>query len=138
MLVQYYFAYGSNIDKIQMKHRCPFSYRIGVATLKDYKVFTSHKSKSWKGGVFSIKEEIGSEVKGLLWEITPEDLVSLDHYEGYPSVYDRRELEVVLENGVKRQAIVYISNRIENVEVSEIYLNHCEEAAKNEGFSINL
>jgi gamma-glutamylcyclotransferase (GGCT)/AIG2-like uncharacterized protein YtfP len=121
MLVQYYFAY-----------------RIGVATLKDYKVFTSHKSKSWKGGVFSIKEEIGSEVKGLLWEITPEDLVSLDHYEGYPSVYDRRELEVVLENGVKRQAIVYISNRIENVEVSEIYLNHCEEAAKNEGFSINL
>ena len=143
-LTTYYFAYGSNIDEDQMLSRCPYSMKVYKGFLKGHKLFASHNSKYWKGGVFSIKEQENSMVYGIIYEITPEDLENLDRYEGYPTVYDRKEMEIdvlVGKNGKKKtlNCITYISNRIEpDTIVSENYLYHCEEAADKEGISLLL
>jgi len=143
MNTYYYFAYGSNIDEDQFIHRCPYAMKKGIGFLKGYKLFTSHYSRMWEGGVFSIKEKEKSMVYGVLWEITLNDLHNLDYYEGYPIYYDRKYLNINIigKNNEKKRtqsAIVYISNKIEDVDISEKYLYHCQEAAKKEGITILL
>lgn len=55
----------------------------------------------------------GTQVNGWIWEIEPEDLTSLDHYEGsdqQPPFYIRKEVKVHLDRGGIVLAQVYVGN----------------------------
>ncbi len=94
-----YFAYGSNLNKEQMKARCPGATSLGPATLKNHRlIFRS---------VADIEPAKGREVQGGLWLITDQCLEGLDRYEGYPNLYLRRWTEVHLPGGDTRRAIIY-------------------------------
>jgi hypothetical protein len=70
-----YFAYGSNLDKGQMKRRC-----------QDAKPFHLFKMEDWKlvfRGVADIVPSPGDKVSGGLWVISDNDELALDRYEGY-------------------------------------------------------
>ena len=95
-----YFAYGSNLDESQMRYRTPGARLVGRARLADYRLVFR--------GVADIEPAPGKLVDGKLWSITTNDLRSLDRYEGYPYLYDRRELKVVRADGQVVEAIVYI------------------------------
>jgi len=94
-----YFAYGSNMNREQMKERCPDSVLIGKAVLSNYKIAFTIFSKKRNCGCADIIPSDGDEVWGLLYKISPEDLKKLDREEGHPKHYKRFQVFVTNEHG---------------------------------------
>lgn len=103
-----YFAYGSNLDKEQMKKRCPQCRPVTTAVLPNYKLIFSGWSRTWRGGVATIQPFRGDKVKGAVYEISEKDLARLDNYEGYPSYYTRTNVRVFDEVGKAFDAFTYV------------------------------
>jgi hypothetical protein len=99
-----YSAYGSNMNIEQMNMRCPNAKLIGVGTIKNYRLTFRGKSR----GVANIEKQVESIVPVVLWEITAKCEKALDIYEGYPRLYDKRNVEVINEKGEIVEAFVYI------------------------------
>lgn len=103
----FYFAYGSNLNTNQMKQRCPSSKPLDIGCLKGYRLDFTHRSSGWAGGVADIVEDQNSEVWGLIYEVSMEDLYQLDDYEGYPDVYTRFQTSVKTKSGKTLKVWVY-------------------------------
>jgi len=130
-----YFAYGSNLNKIQMQGRCPGARPIKTVTLKDYTL--TFKSNRRNNGVATIIPCPGSEVPGALWEITPACLVALDRYEGYPWLYDRYEFDVVDSAGETIKAMSYaMVGELVHAKPSGFYYSVIQKGYKN--FKLDL
>jgi gamma-glutamylcyclotransferase (GGCT)/AIG2-like uncharacterized protein YtfP len=97
--MQYYFAYGSNMDFQQMKDRCPDSFIVGEGELRDFQLEFNIFSAKRRCGCADIVHSLGNSVWGLIYQLTPEDLSSLDKYEGCPDNYKRIEVTVVKRDG---------------------------------------
>lgn len=101
-----YVAYGSNLNKEQMKHRCPTAKLYGTGTIEDYEL-------QFKGtpqcAFATIAPKEGASVPVAVWEIQPRDEAALDRYEGYPSHYFKQNVPVQLD-GEEVTAMVYIMN----------------------------
>lgn len=52
--------------------------------------------------------DAGASIVGEVVEVA--DLRPLDRYEGYPSLYDRREVEIVMDDNTRATAWVYLFN----------------------------
>jgi gamma-glutamylcyclotransferase (GGCT)/AIG2-like uncharacterized protein YtfP len=76
-----YFAYGANMSKRSMSHRCPNAKPVKAFYLLDWRLMFSHHA--------TIVPAAGTAVPGCLWEITEECERSLDHFEGYPNYYNK-------------------------------------------------
>src|SRR4030042_2012296 len=83
-----YFAYASNLNKQQMKQRCPDAKPRFQDVLPNYKLIFTGCAREWKGGTASIKPVRGEKVAGAVYEISEKDLRRLDRYEDYPTTYD--------------------------------------------------
>jgi len=106
-----YFAYGSNLNKQQMKQRCPDAKPRFQAVLPNYKLIFTGWSREWKGGTASVKPVRGEKVAGAVYEISEKDLRRLDRYEDYPTTYDHINVLVIKDDGVASNAITYIKRR---------------------------
>lgn len=95
-----YFAYGSNLNLLQMKGRCPEAQPIGRAVLPGHKL-------TFRGVADVIPAGQGHSVPGAAWAITSKCLKALDLYEGYPNFYDRKKEKITMEDGQVYDAIVY-------------------------------
>jgi len=127
----YYFAYGSNMNFKQMKHRCQCVRFIKRGYLKNYKFVYDGYSKLRKGAVANVIPEDGEKVWGGLFEIDEKCLNNLDRYEGYPAYYERKELEVLDEDGNKYPAWVYLRDPKKQGEPAEDYKNTILDGAKD-------
>lgn len=97
-----YIAYGSNMNLEQMDYRCPNSYVVGNGKLKGWKlVFNVHAD------VIKTNNE-NDVVPVVVWNIADSDWEKLDMYEGYPSYYIKKTVNVILDNGKTEKAIVYV------------------------------
>jgi len=119
-----YFAYGMNTNLASMAARCPTARSLGSATLPNHEFrFAIHAD---------ILDNLEMDTHGVLWDITEQDLQSLDRLEGYPHYYDRK-LVRVHHNGQLIEAIAYYmqpgeqdqlpNNSYYNI-VKEGYLEH--------------
>ena len=80
----YYFAYGSNMNWEQMQRRCPSTRFVSVASLKDYRFAIARHSRLRNCGTANIFPDSGSEVWGIVYDISEPDLIILDSFEdGY-------------------------------------------------------
>jgi len=104
----YYFAYASNLNKKQMQERAPGAKPRFTAVLPNYKLVFSGWSRQWHGGVATIRPMKGEKVAGGVYEITEQDLARLDKAEGYPAVYDRREVTVFTDEDAAIKAVAYL------------------------------
>ncbi|MCK5430890.1 MAG: gamma-glutamylcyclotransferase, partial [Anaerolineales bacterium] len=104
----YYFAYGLNLDRQQMKERCPKSQPKFSAKLHHYKLVFSGWSRQWHGGTASIKPIRGERLHGAIYQVSESDIARLDSYEGFPTTYDRINIIVNTEIGDAVQAFTYI------------------------------
>ena len=130
----YYFAYGSNLSKKQMKERCPDSKPMFVATLPNYKLVFVGWARRWRGGVAGIKPFRGEKVLGAIYELSERDLRRLDKYEGYPDSYNRLNVTVFDENGKPVEAVTYIkSGQLEETQPSMEYLSVMQQGCKDWG-----
>ena len=76
---RYYIAYGSNLNVQQMRWRCPGARIIGTAELQDYRLlFKGSKT----GSYLTVEPEKGCTVPVAVWEVTEQDELALDRYEG--------------------------------------------------------
>lgn len=82
-----YFAYGSNLNWEQMKRRCPDCFPTAKATLKKWRLQFR--------GPLDIEPDENSEVQGVVFNISDQDLKNLDRYEGYPSCYIRKMVTLI-------------------------------------------
>ena len=101
---QLYFAYGSNMNLNQMVLRCPEAERIESVQAEGYRLAFR------ASGVATILPEKGSRVEGVLWRISADDERSLDRYEGYPRLYGKEEIRVLLPDGSQVSTMAYCMN----------------------------
>lgn len=116
-----YGAYGSNINIEQMSHRCPKAKVIGTGILQDYKLTFRGRYK----GVANIEPCKNKAVPIVLWEISEECERALDIYEGYPSLYIKDEVEVIVENRIIKTMVYIMAKEYTDMVAapSEYYFN---------------
>jgi phage replication-related protein YjqB (UPF0714/DUF867 family) len=100
-----YFAYGSNLCVRQMALRCPDAADPRPAVLSDHDWLINQR------GVATVEPFAGNEVHGVLWQVTSDDLATLDSAEGVPVRYRRDRLTVHTDDGPS-PAWVYIDHRV--------------------------
>ena len=135
---RYYLAYGSNLNVRQMMIRCPSARMIGTATIEDYRLmFKGSKT----GSYLTIEPEGGCSVPVGVWEVSEADELALDRYEGFPTFYYKKELELPI-TGIRtgkvrrRKAFVYIMHEDRLLGVpSNMYMRICMEGYFNFGFN---
>ena len=79
-----YFAYGSNLNRYQMKKRCKYSRFIKKMIIKNYTL--TFKTRY---GAADIEKNRGKKVYGGLYDISKYDEKKLDIYEEYPTLYKK-------------------------------------------------
>ena len=94
-----YLAYGSNLNHNQMTERCPNSKFIGASFLEGWTLLFK--------GAATIRENEKSVVPVGLFEITQECEKSLDVYEDFPRLYDKKVVEIEFNSG-KLKAMTYV------------------------------
>jgi len=130
----YYFAYGSNLSKKQMRERCPESKPRLIAILPNYKLVFTDWSRQWRGGVATIKRFSGEKVLGATYEITESDLRRLDKYEGYPQSYSRIKVIVFDDNNQPIEAMTYIkAGQLKEAPPSKEYLAVIQQGYRDWG-----
>ncbi|MFI5510342.1 poly-gamma-glutamate hydrolase family protein [Mycobacterium sp. NPDC051804] len=121
-----YFAYGSNVCVRQMAQRCPGAVDPRPATLADHDWLINER------GVATVEQFDGSQVHGVMWQLTDNDLATLDSAEGVPVRYRRDRLTVHTDDG-SHQAWVYIDHRVEPGPPREGYLERIIDGALHHG-----
>ena len=79
-----YFAYGSNLNHLQMKRRCKDSVFLKKIYLKNFKLTFRSKYRA-----ADIEPKKNSTVPGGLFEISQSDEKKLDIYEDFPNLYKK-------------------------------------------------
>jgi len=82
--MNYYFAYGSNLHRLQMKKRCPRCRYIKKYVLNNYSL--TFRSKY---GAADIERKKNKKVYGVLYMISKSEEKRLDIYEEYPTLYKK-------------------------------------------------
>lgn len=121
-----YFAYGSNLCVRQMAQRCPDATDPQPATLADHDWLINER------GVATVEPFTGSEVHGVIWQVSDRDLATLDSAEGVPLRYRRDRLTVATGNGPS-PAWVYIDHRVEPGPPRAGYLERILDGARHHG-----
>jgi hypothetical protein len=78
-----YFAFGSNMDREQMKRRCPSHKVLGRAYLSDFDLCFPRRSPSRGCGTAGIRPAKGAGVWGVVYALEASDWASLNDAEGY-------------------------------------------------------
>lgn len=100
----------------QMNERCPHSNRIGIGELLGHELMFPRYSKKRNCGVASVEPNGKTSVWGVLFELTDEDLASLDKSEDYradrnnwENGYNRQTCIVRLMDGTTFECITYVA-----------------------------
>ena len=93
------FAYGSNMDCAQMRERCPSTKFVCIASFKDHQLAFTRKSRNRGCGVADVVSSHGKTVWGVVFDISENDLLTLDRNEGVNSNSYVRRTETIFQNG---------------------------------------
>lgn len=135
---RYYIAYGSNLNVAQMKVRCPSARIIGTSRIPDYQLLFKG---SRTGSYLTIERKPGAEVPVAVWEISPEDELELDRYEGFPAFYYKKEMTLPIKgirSGItrSRNVFVYIMHEERSLGIpSRYYVHVCLAGYRFFGFN---
>lgn len=134
--MKYYIAYGSNLNKAQMAVRCPDALAIGTAEMKNTKMVFRSNAKGF--GVATLEKESGCSVPIAIWAISASDEKKLDAYEGYPNLYTKKKVKIVLA-GNTEEAMIYImtSGHMETYP-SRAYYETIKQGYIDFGFNVHL
>lgn len=125
-------SYGSNLNLKQMEKRCPHSKVYGKGILKGYRLLFKGKEN---GAFLTIVPHEGSQIPVGIWDIDPRDIDALDHYEDYPSLYGKEDLQVEMDTGETISAMAYVMNDKESLNrPSEEYHQAVLNGYKDFGF----
>lgn len=129
---KFYVAYGSNLNKRQMRFRCPNAVPFMSGELKDYELLFKG---SLTGAYATVEPKKGASVPVGLWIIDAEDERFLDRYEGYPTFYYKKDVQITTKDG-NVTAMVYIMDERRRIGTpTEDYVNVCLEGYDDFGLN---
>ncbi len=103
-----YFSYGSFLDYETLKKHCPNAKYVGKAILPNWEIQFNFLSRTYMGGVTGVEPAVAKLVRGVIYEISNEELLHLDSIEGVPEgIYYRQTIYVVEESGKAVKAATY-------------------------------
>jgi gamma-glutamylcyclotransferase (GGCT)/AIG2-like uncharacterized protein YtfP len=129
--MKHYFAYGANMDLDTMFDRCPNVTFIEAGELTGYRFIINTR------GVASIVPDVNSSVSGIIWTITEDDEVFLDHFEGVKGgLYTKHTVTVgeIIESNM-HDCLVYVASDSKEGKPIEGYFTNIIKWAKNYRFS---
>ena len=134
---RFYIAYGSNLNIRQMRMRCPGARVIGTSEVRDYELlFKGSKT----GSYLTIEPKAGASVPVAVWEVSEQNELALDHYEGFPDFYYKAEMVLPIK-GIRsgkvrrRRVFVYIMHEERSLGLpSARYVQVCREGYDAFGF----
>lgn len=136
MLRKYYLAYGSNLNLIQMKRRCPSFKIIDKINLPGYKLV--YKGKEDNYAYLTIERCENSYVPLALFSISLLDTIILDNYEGYPFSYLKKKFTVEV-NGKNKDAFLYVMNSDNDYHIpSKEYVEICKKGYNDFNFDESI
>ena len=119
-----YFAYGSNLNHLQMKRRCKDSIFLKKINLKDFRLTFRSKYRA-----ADIEPKKNSIVPGGLFEISKSDEKKLDLYEDFPVLYNK-----IYFKYYNQKVMTYIMNKKTYFRYpTEKYLNVIKQGYKDCG-----
>ena len=111
-MAKLYVAYGSNLNKNQMRGRCPESEFVGTGVVENYEL---QFKGSLHGAHATIAPKEGSSVPVGVWKIQKRDESRLDLYEGYNPkgycYYNKEQIPVKMGDGSSLTGMVYIMDQ---------------------------
>jgi gamma-glutamylcyclotransferase (GGCT)/AIG2-like uncharacterized protein YtfP len=119
------------MDWQQMQRRCPSAKFISVARLADYRFAIARHSRLRNCGTANIFAEHGSEVWGVVYDVSAEDLLKLDVFE---DGYRREKVSVSASNNgnAAYEVLVYIAQKEEKVPLpNAAYKRHLIDGARH-------
>jgi gamma-glutamylcyclotransferase (GGCT)/AIG2-like uncharacterized protein YtfP len=128
-----YFAYGSNMDPLQMRVRCPGARPIGAAKLAQHRWLIN------TDGYATVVPSAQDTVYGVLWQVTTGHLAALDEYEGVAEgIYWRTEAMVEpMSGGTAIRALIYHARSEKEGKPVPEYMEHILRTAKEFSFPGN-
>nr|WP_320948945.1 gamma-glutamylcyclotransferase family protein [Enterocloster bolteae] len=126
-----YVAYGSNLSLTQMSRRCPTARVIGLAELMDYELlFRGRRENAFA----TVEPKQGSHVPVMIWRLQGDDELALDRYEGYPHLYEKKQVQVSIGRE-QMEAMIYVMTPGQSFgRPSSLYLGIIQEGYRNAGF----
>ena len=132
-----YAAYGSNLDPARMRERCPHSPLRGTGWLVGWRLTFGGEERGWDGALATVVEDPdrvpAAQVFVALYDVTDEDAVALDSWEGL-EITPRRKLRVrvhTLEG--EQMAWLYVLDEYEGGLPSASHVGVLAEAAAAAG-----
>lgn len=130
-----YIAYGSNLNLTQMAYRCPGAYIITKGYLKDHTLaFCGSKTGSYA----TVLPKKGDKVPVTVWEIDNQNEEALDLYEGYPTFYYKRIMDVETGDGIIKAMIYIMRDDAKRGEPSEQYIMTCLQGYADNQFDSTI
>lgn len=139
MKKRYYIAYGSNLNIWQMKMRCKTAKIIGTSVIENYMLmFKGSKT----GFYLTIEPKENEKVPVGIWEVTADDEIALDRYEGFPDFYYKKDMVLPVKNMKSGKisnlkAFVYIMHEDRQLGIpTERYFKTCADGYKDFNFPL--
>ncbi len=137
----WYFAYGSNLDYVQLRGRCTSAQYVCRAVLRDHILAFTRPSTTRNCGVADVVPQKGHHMWGVVYLLDDRDLAALDSAEGYQpgrdperNAYNRKDhVRVAAENDLKQalRVSLYIAvKRPSPPRPSEAYMRQIIDGAK--------
>ena len=115
-MAKLYVAYGSNLNKEQMRYRCPTAKFVGTGIIEGYEL---QFKGALHGACATIAPKEGAAVPVGIWTIQKPDEKRLDFYEGYHehghSFYDKEQIAVKMDDGSTITGMVYIQDFLKRI-----------------------
>lgn len=106
-----YFAYGFNLNLLEMKKKCPTARVLGIAKLPEHQLNFYGHSSVWDGATESVVPHPASHVWGVLYELDAAAWETLDGYEDArfdgTGAYFHYPVEVLNTKGAVIPATIY-------------------------------
>lgn len=118
---------NTNLD--QMAARCPGAVCLGPAWINDYALVFRYCA--------DIEPAPGNWCDGVLWEITDDNLVSLDALEGYPYHYTRFSVVVHTDRGADTALVYQMTDQSFEEAPSNHYFDMVLEGYQQNGVSLD-
>ena len=130
-----YFSYGSFMDSEHLRRHAPSARFVTRAVLPNHEVQFNFLSKTCSGGVTGVEPAPSKVARGVVYDVSPEDLQHLDTIEGVPQgIYYRQRVLVVDEAGKMLEAETYRTTDPKGpFKTTRRYLGLMLEGAKERG-----
>lgn len=129
----HYFAYGTNMDPRLMSANCPGAAAVAAGRLEGFRLEFNVYSDRWEGGAANLEQDPQAYVWGVVWQVSPEELQTLDTFVGHPTFYRREQVKVQTGDDSVECVTYRVAHQRGFVRPTDAYLARMRSAIRVQG-----